>query len=227
MNGAKRKGGRPRSTPEHAAMMAVREAKRLAEWQVRVRVARKARGVCVRCEGKLSKAKTLCTACVAKLAANTKARHTAGRCSRCDTPRISGKWLCADHLATQAAVAAERRARLKMAVIEAYGSRCACCGETQHDFLTLDHIGGGGNWHRKRAVIASRFYGWIKDAGFPAGFQLLCWNCNAATRFGRRCPHQNGAPAVRDDGQALLFGVHACMTRSSRPNGDFDAEEHW
>src|ERR1019366_4483037 len=34
--------------------------------------------------------------------------------------------------------------------IAAYGGKCACCGETERIFLTIDHIGGGGAEHRRQ-----------------------------------------------------------------------------
>lgn len=35
---------------------------------------------------------------------------------------------------------AARRKRLRAAVLEAYGARCACCGEDTEEFLSIDHI---------------------------------------------------------------------------------------
>lgn len=52
-------------------------------------------------------------------------------------------------------------------VITAFGGKCQCCGETDHRFLTLDHINGR------------------KDK-----FQILCFNCNCAKGIYGICPHQ-------------------------------------
>ena len=74
------------------------------------------------------------------------------------------------------------------AVFEAYGGAiCACCGEDHIEFLTVDHINGGGNKHR--GSISQNFYNWLIDNNFPEGFRVLCMNCNFARRFGRKCPH--------------------------------------
>lgn len=69
--------------------------------------------------------------------------------------------------------------------------RCACCGETELDFLTLDHVNNDGAEHRRQLGAAGvSVYCWIKRNKFPTGFAILCWNCNAAKgRFGI-CPHQ-------------------------------------
>jgi hypothetical protein len=87
-------------------------------------------------------------------------------------------------------------------VLEHYGgkpARCACCGESTYEFLAIDHINGGGNQHRKRlsspntksGTFSSReFYRMLKTQGFPAGYQVLCHNCNMAKGFYGKCPHQ-------------------------------------
>lgn len=85
------------------------------------------------------------------------------------------------------------RAGLKSQVMLAYGGaqpKCACCGEAEPDFLTVDHVFGGGNKHRREiSVLGWNFYKWLIDNKFPSGFQLLCYNCNCAKgRFGE-CPH--------------------------------------
>lgn len=86
--------------------------------------------------------------------------------------------------------------KLRQQVLEAYGNKCACphCPETNPAFLSIDHIGGGGNSHRRNIVGLSRsFYAWLKQRGYPKeGFQLLCYNCNLGRAFngGKECPHQ-------------------------------------
>ena len=84
----------------------------------------------------------------------------------------------------------ERRRRLRSEVIAAYGGRCACCGETTPEFLSVDHMNNDGAQHRKH-VKSGQFYPWLKRNGFPKdGFQLLCMNCNSAKGFFGECPHQ-------------------------------------
>lgn len=78
---------------------------------------------------------------------------------------------------------------LRSAVIEGYGGQCACCGEREFDFLTLDHIHGGGNQHRKKRK-SHGIYLDVINANFPPEYRILCFNCNFATRLGRTCPHQ-------------------------------------
>jgi len=78
----------------------------------------------------------------------------------------------------------------KMEGIAAYGGKCACCGESQIEFLTLDHVNGrAGEPYRitgQRAWLRLKARGWPKD-----NYQLLCFNCNCAKGAYGRCPHQS------------------------------------
>lgn len=84
------------------------------------------------------------------------------------------------------------RAKLKAEVYSHYGSACACCGESNLFFLTIEHLNGGGRAHRR--VIGnsatSLLYD-IRNRGFPAEFEILCFNCNCGkARNGGICPHK-------------------------------------
>lgn len=81
----------------------------------------------------------------------------------------------------------------KRAIFEHYGGnppKCACCGETTLEFLTIDHVNGGGNKHRKEIGGGGNFYRWLVKNDFPEGFQVLCMNCNWAKGKYGECPHQ-------------------------------------
>lgn len=90
-------------------------------------------------------------------------------------------------------MARERARRIKNRVIHLLGGCCACCGETLRAFLTLDHVGGGGNIHRKQWEGRGSnlcVYEDVLRMGCPKDkFRVLCWNCNAATAFYGSCPH--------------------------------------
>jgi hypothetical protein len=88
---------------------------------------------------------------------------------------------------------ARTRKRLRDQLVEAYGGKCACsgCPETNQAFLTLEHVNRDGGEHRKK--VGSHVYADLRRRGFPQeGYTLLCWNCNAMTRFGKTCPHLEG-----------------------------------
>jgi hypothetical protein len=82
---------------------------------------------------------------------------------------------------------------LKLEVMTHYSNgvpKCACCGESFIEFLTLDHINGGGNEERRANKSARNTAYWLKKNGFPSGFRVLCMNCNFALgKFGY-CPHK-------------------------------------
>ena len=101
------------------------------------------------------------------------------------------------YYAQKAAEKRERNAKLKDDVYRAYGGyRCACCGETIPEFLTIDHVNYDGAEHRKTLVHGKRspvdvILRWLRDNGYPKGFQILCWNCQWGKRkSGGVCPHQ-------------------------------------
>jgi hypothetical protein len=88
------------------------------------------------------------------------------------------------------------RAEAKAAALVAYGGEkpaCACCGETLPGMLTIDHIGGGGNEHRRSIGGTNRAgantYIWLRKNGFPEGFRVLCFGCNDAIGAYGACPH--------------------------------------
>lgn len=81
--------------------------------------------------------------------------------------------------------------KLKRIIISHYSkedNKCACCKERHLEFLSIDHIKGGGTKHRKE-IGAGNFYIWIIRNNFPDGFRVLCFNCNWAMRLGK-CPHK-------------------------------------
>jgi hypothetical protein len=79
----------------------------------------------------------------------------------------------------------------KRRVYDAYGGfRCACCGETEEAFLSIDHVNNDGAEHR-RQVDRRSMYKWLEKEGFPSGYQVLCMNCNfGKARNGGVCPHE-------------------------------------
>ncbi len=86
----------------------------------------------------------------------------------------------------------EERTQWKNTVLEYYGKICKCCGESTLEFLSIDHIEGSGNQHRKEInKYGSGFYKWVIDNNFPEDLQTLCMNCNFGKRInGGTCPHQ-------------------------------------
>jgi len=87
----------------------------------------------------------------------------------------------------------KRRAKFKAQVYEAYGGYvCACCGETEPLFLSIDHVNNDGYEMRKAGIHNTAvMYEHLVKAGFPPGYQVLCMNCNfGKARNNGVCPHQ-------------------------------------
>lgn len=80
--------------------------------------------------------------------------------------------------------------RLKSQVFEHYGGKCSCCGESQFEFLSIDHINNNGSEHRKDIKKSgTHFYKWIIDNNYPDDLQILCLNCNLSKGFYGYCAH--------------------------------------
>lgn len=102
----------------------------------------------------------------------------------------------AGHLAAK-----ERRDTVKTLVFMKYSGgdtfKCACCGETELTFLTLDHINNDGaafRRHRfgKQTAAGYTTYSWLFKNGCPddLGIQVLCANCQHGKRMNYGvCPH--------------------------------------
>lgn len=115
----------------------------------------------------------------------------AGLCAQCGSaPRVVGTVTCTPCRDRTRRNGKAYRLRLRLAAYEAYGgAKCVCCGETHLEFLTLDHVGGGGRAHRQQVGAGDKIYRWLRDNSYPEGFRVMCFNCNYAVfRYGI-CPH--------------------------------------
>lgn len=87
----------------------------------------------------------------------------------------------------------DARRKVRLEALQAYGGAapsCVCCGEGTLLFLSLDHINGGGGKHRQETG-GGGFYSWLRRHNYPAGFRVLCHNCNLGRQInGGTCPHQ-------------------------------------
>lgn len=109
------------------------------------------------------------------------------------------------------------RSKLKQIVHDAYGNVCACCGESEPMFLSIDHKNNDGYAMRKYSGhprTGAQFYRWLIDNDFPDGFQLLCMNCNWGKAMnGGICPHQERATTIPQGSTAKRLEAH--RTRNS------------
>ncbi len=82
--------------------------------------------------------------------------------------------------------------RLKLKVIEKYGGKCACCGITNHIFLTVHHIEGRirKDEHWKK-ICSNTWRNALKED--RTDLKILCHNCHfAISHYSNQiCPCKN------------------------------------
>lgn len=84
---------------------------------------------------------------------------------------------------------------IRKTVLERYGGKCECCGESHPEFLNIDHVNGDGRQDRARLGGSTGIYRLL--ARTPErihGYRLLCANCNFSRGLHGYCPHER-APA--------------------------------
>ena len=150
-----------------------------AKWFRGLRRRRKEKGLCTRC-GKINERtpKSECSKC-AKL--NTE---------RCKVIHLNSYYRNKPAKLEQGKRYRDKR---KLEAFSAYGGKCSCCGEDNSIFLTIDHVNEDGFKHlnpKGKRYMGNQLYSWLRQNNYPVGFQVLCWNCNAAKHILGICPHQ-------------------------------------
>lgn len=75
-------------------------------------------------------------------------------------------------------------------MIQKYGGKCACCGETEPMFLTFDHINNDGHIERKSLRESGANLVRRIELTDREDIQVLCYNCNCAKGHYGVCPHE-------------------------------------
>ena len=70
---------------------------------------------------------------------------------------------------------------LKMEFVIAYGGACTCCGESNINLLTVEHIRGKGHKLVREGNTINTLRK-LKKLNWPASCTVLCWNCNSSSR---------------------------------------------
>lgn len=99
---------------------------------------------------------------------------------------ISQKKCYKKHQAERLLAAKKCNQRYKLRAFTYYSIRgvirCAKCGNADIDVLVIDHINNDGAEHRRSIGLPKgvgfNLYLWLKVHNYPAGFQVLCYNCN-------------------------------------------------
>ena len=100
--------------------------------------------------------------------------------------------------------------RKRREVIDGLGAACEGCGETDYVLLTVDHIHGGGNAHRralnkngntKNLAGSTVFFNAILREGLPKDkYRCLCWNCQHKAKLGYPLPTKMADPRLIEVG---------------------------
>ena len=154
----------------------------------------RAAGLCILC-GKVPprKDRVSCEACSKRQLENDKRKKDNyilnGKCSKCGERDLVTKRHCEICKEKHYAISRKNWRLYREEVYNAYGNVCACCGESEPAFLSIDHIDNDGASHRKK--IGAQIYRFLIKNNFPKNFQILCMNC----QWGRKncngiCPHQ-------------------------------------
>lgn len=103
-----------------------------------------------------------------------------------------------------------RYARIRQRVVDGYGGKCYCCGETEPCFLTLDHVNNDGAEHRrKHKAVGMRLYQYLIRNKFPPEFQLLCFNCNCGRQINNGvCPHGRKGVTTMGPEHHLSYAIY-------------------
>lgn len=83
---------------------------------------------------------------------------------------------------------------LKEKVFAVYGEVCACCGESDKRFLTVDHLNSDGHKEKgpggNRRLKGDTLYRSILSGEKRGDIRILCFNCNfGRNNHGGTCPH--------------------------------------
>ena len=149
---------------------------------------------------------------------NTEAAHFGSRWARKTCPRCYSRERARYYRKIDPerfnSVAREQRRKLREYVIAALGGHCTCCKEPRYEFLTLDHIHGGGSKHVASLGSTTRVWQEVKKRGCPKSeFRILCWNCNMAVSIYGKCPHGG---AVGPNPRAKPILERKCLSSTSR-----------
>lgn len=83
----------------------------------------------------------------------------------------------------------KRRFERRTKLFDIYNHKCACCGITDYEFLTLDHVNNDGHIERKILKSMTIYKNIIESKSIRNNYQILCMNCNGSKGHNGFCPH--------------------------------------
>lgn len=142
--------------------------------------------LCIKC--KKPSITKICTSCREDKKLYFSKRHKQNICKYCNKIRLNNSTYCEFHKN----YSRQYVQNLRKQVYEAYGDKCACCGENHLAFLSIDHVNNDGNIDRSNGIRGLQLIRKIIKEKFPDKYQILCFNCNTAKHFWPGgCPHKH------------------------------------
>ena len=86
----------------------------------------------------------------------------------------------------------ERIIKNRKLIINNLGGKCECCRIDNEEFLSIDHINGGGRKERENFKKYKHYLKMLVNLSInelTSKYRCLCFNCNYALGFWGRCPH--------------------------------------
>lgn len=129
-----------------------------------------------------------------------------GACIHCENTLTKDN-LCASRIVRKSPVCDDCRRKqdtngrmlARIDVFGHYGGKCACCGETEVMFLTIDHIekrAGKIEREKNPSMVGLTLMKWLRKNEYPEGYRVLCWNCNLCSGLRGYCPHDASASGL-------------------------------
>lgn len=150
------------------------------------------RGLVVRCEEcrfpKVKPKTKICTSCKISLPYTSEYFHSCSQfrfgfraiCKKCNRKVVNKSYR-------------EKASKLRIELLCYYSHldipSCRCCGETEIQFLAIDHLEGGSQEDYKKHKNTMNYYNYLLKNKHKKKMQVLCHNCNSAFAHYGFCPH--------------------------------------
>ena len=81
--------------------------------------------------------------------------------------------------------------KIQNKIFKAFGEKCTCCGKTDRQFLTIDHINGRTGNHKRKKITGTKLWAKIVREGCDkTKYQILCFACNLSKGVHGICAHK-------------------------------------
>jgi hypothetical protein len=93
----------------------------------------------------------------------------------------------------------KQNVKIRTEVVEKYGGHCVCCGKSNIEFLSIDHVNG----NKEKENRSSYYYKLYRTSEILKDYRVLCFNCNLSLSNHGYCPHNSSILPKENDVLAL------------------------